>query len=931
MSRRKRMMEELERDIREHIARETQENIDRGMSPDEARFAALRKFGNMRRVKEDTRGIWTLVWLEQLWQDVRYALRMLRKSPGFTAVAVLTLALGIGANTAMFSVTNAVLLRMLPVRDPQQLVLLDWTAPGWPDGSVLSGLAGSWDKDESGRLISTSFSYPTFEQIQARNHVFSSVASLAGNGSGLNVSYNGQPRRADGELVSGTFFSTLGVQPILGRALVEEDDRIEASPAAVISYGYWQQRFAGDAKIVGRRISVNSVPFTIVGVCPRGFDGVETGRSVDVWLPMHTQPQVEPRWTPTAKSSDKRTHQPQASLFDVRDGWWVVIVGRLLPGTSEQQARAALEVIFQQSIAAGAASGSGGDASSKPGNTPHLEVQPGGKGLEGVRGTLLKPLYILMTVVGLVLLIACINVANLLLARGTSRHREVAVRLAVGANRSRIVRQLVTESVLLALVGGIAGLLFAFWGTDALIALMGGGADSIRLNVSPDPHVLAFTGAISVLAGILFGLSPALRSTRVELTPALKEATGESLLVSTGHRVFPLQLGGALVVAQVSLSLLLLVGAGLFARTLLNLERVNVGFDARDLLLFGIDPTQAGYRDQRLVEFYQELTRRIEALPGVRSVSLSHSTLVGGGGNFQTISKIPGYVPKPAEQVGAAIDWIGPNFFETMGIHVLLGRTNNEGDTQTSPKVMVVNEQFVRQFLGSTNPIGVRIGRGDSDNNETEIVGVVPDSKVFKLREDDLAAMYVPWLQNMDVNGPMNFEVRTAGDPAGLVNAVRRAAQGMNSNIALYDVKTEAEQIDQSLSQERLFARLTSFFGALAAILACVGLYGVMAFAVSRRTREIGIRVALGASRAGIVKMVLRDACALLGMGVALGIAAALGASRLISSMLFGVTAGDPYTYAIVAIALAAAALAACWIPARRAMRVDPMVALRYE
>src|SRR5438552_3290784 len=491
-----------------------------------------------------------------LTQDLRYGLRMLARNPGFTAVAVIPLALGIGANTAIFSLIDAVLLRMLPVQNPRQLVLLDWASHGWPEGTV-NGLSGTWDHDKNGRLTSTSFSYPIYEQIRARNQVFSSVTALAGNGSELNVGYNGQPGRADGELVAGTFFSTLGVQAVLGRALTPADDRAGARPAAVISHGYWERGFGGDPGIVSRAITLNGVAFTIVGVSPPEFYGVQPGRSVEIWLPLHTQPQVEPRWGTT--------------LLEAGDNWWVVIMGRLKPGVSEQQARAEVEVILQQSIVAGR------NPAPKPEIVPHLGMESCSKGLNELRHQFSKPLFILMVVVGLVLLIACANVANLLLARATSRQKEIAVRLAVGAGRGRLVRQLLTESVLLAGLGGAVGLFLAFWGTNVLAAFMATGREPVALSVSPDPRVLGFTAAVSVLTGILFGLFPALRSTRVDLAPALKESALDLSAATPVKRGLWLGLARGLVVTQVAVSLLLLVGAGLFVRTLMNLQNVNTG------------------------------------------------------------------------------------------------------------------------------------------------------------------------------------------------------------------------------------------------------------------------------------------------------------------------------------------------------------------
>jgi predicted permease len=861
-----------------------------------------------------------------LFQDLRYGFRMLAKSPGFTMVAVLSLALGIGANTAIFSLIDAVLLKLLPVPNPQQLVLLDWTSQGTPwDSGVMNSISGNMDWDDSGRTTSPSFPYPVYDEISAHNHVFSGVLALAANETEVNLSYNGEPGRADGELVSGSFFSTLEVQPILGRTFTLDDDRIGAEPVAVISYGYWEQRFGRDPRAVGQKVTVNAVPFTIVGVSPPEFYGVQPGRAIEIYLPLHTQPRVEPRWSPSGTDQSDQSKPPLPTLFEERTHWWLLIMGRLKPGVTEQQARAGLDVLLQQTIAPEV------KPTAKPQTVPHLGLESGSQGLEYLRRQFSKPLFILMTVVGLVLLIACANVANLLLARASTRQKEIAVRLAVGAKRSRLVRQLLTESVLLAGMGGVLGLVLAFWGTDLLVALMSSGREPVTLNVSPDPRVLGFTVAVSVATGILFGFSPALRSTHVELAPALKESA--AMLPGVGRRGLRLGLGKTLVVAQVALSLLLLVGAGLFVRTLMNLEHVNAGFNQQNLLLFGIDPTQDGYQGQRLADFYLEFTRRLEVLPGVRSVSMSNHTLVGGGMSEQDFH-IPGYAPKPGQkpdEAEAFVNWVGPKFFETMGIPLLLGRTIGERDTAGAPKVVVVNKEFAREFLRGDNPVGLRFGFGDpKEPTDIEIIGMVADSKFSDLHRDVPPTIYVPCFQSKRLGG-IHFEVRTAGEPRQMAASVRRAAQGMDPNLALYDVKSQMEQIDQSLFQERLFARLTGFFGLLAALLACIGVYGIMAFAASRRTREIGIRMALGAGRGEIMEMVLRETLLLVAIGVAAGIGVALEASRLVSTFLFGLKPNDPMTIVIAAVLMVAAAALAGHVPARRASRVQPMVALRYE
>ena len=923
-----RIEHELDEEVRAYVNQVTSEKIQSGLSPREARRTALIELGGVEQVKEQVRQVRIGAFVDTLLKDVSLGFRMLRQAPGFTAVAVLSLALGIGANTAIFSLIDAVLLKTLPIQNPQELVAMNWHSMGEPD--VWNGLSGNINGDASGRTTSPSFSYPMYEQLRTRNHVFSNVLALAANGSQFNLGYRGEPGRAEGELISGTFFATLGVQPALGRMLTPDDDRLGSSPAAVISYRYWEGHFGRDPGIVGRSVTLNGVPFTVVGICPPEFFGVQPGRAVDVWVPLHQQPQVEPRWAPQPEPADGKTIAPD--LFEQRRSWWVVMLGRRKPGVTEQQAQAEADVILQQSMAHDIKAGT------KPETIPHLEVTAGSQGLDNLRREFSKPLGILMAVVGLMLLISCANVANLLLARGTSRQKEMAVRLAIGASRPQLVRQLLTESILLAALGGALGLVLAFWSTDLLVAFMSSGNDPLHLTVRPDPWVLGFTATVSVLTGILFGLAPALRSTRLDLTPALKASEARELGAASGtsRQGRRLELGKTLVVAQVSLSLLLLVGAGLFLRTLSNLENVNTGFKERNLLLFGIDPTQGGYEGQRIASFYQELMRHVAAQPGVRSVTMSGQTLIGGGMNTRgTFIQNP---PKNAGKAGGVIAYVnevGPNFFETMEIPLVLGRTIHEADVVGAPKVAVVNEEFAHRFLDGSSPIGRRFGFDKlvfdkKGSGEFEIVGVVGNARYDDLRHDIPTTIYLAALQDTTL-GAVHFEVRTAGDPNLLVPAIRRVAQGLDNNLALYDVRSQTEQIEETLFQERLFARLTGFFGALALLLGCTGVYGVMAFAVTRRTREIGIRIALGAKRGEIVSMVLGETLTLVAIGVALGVLAALAAERLVASFLFGLKPNDPLTIAGAALLMVVSAAFAGYVPARRASRVDPMVSLRYE
>lgn len=921
--RRARTERQLDAELRFHLERQIADYVTTGMSPEEARRRARLEFGGLDQVKEECRDVGAARFVESLIQDVRYGLRQLRRNPGFTAVAIITLALGIGANTAIFSLIDAVMFKMLPVQQPQQLVVLNWASQGHP--YFIHGIDGWLEKDKSDRYTSTAFSYPVFETIRARNHVFSGVFGFYGDDT-FNVSAGGQAAVAPGEFVSGAYFSTLGVKAVIGRTLTPADDISGASPAAVISSSYWMNRFGGDPAVIGKAITVNDVPFTLVGVAAPKFGGLQPGRLADVWIPLHTHPQVDRDWwwLPNGQS-----------IFSAGGEWWVAVVGRLKSGVTDQQASAQVTAILQQATA-----GIEKPPAHRPFGVslkaPHVEVTSAANGMAALRREFSRPLLVLMALVALVLLIACANVASLLLARSTSRRREVAVRIALGAGRRRLIRQLLTESVLLSATGGLIGVILAYWASDALLGFMRNASEPAHLQVSPDLRVLAFTGIVSALTGILFGLAPALSGTRFDLTPALKERAGGA--IGTGHPLRGMRFGlrDALVASQIAIALLLLIGAGLFIRTFRKLADQDLGFEHRNLLLFSIDPTQAGYKGEKLAIFYRELQRRIEAVPGVLSASLSRHWLVNDGWGGEGIS-IQGYTPKPGEEIGnGSIDTylhlVGSRFFQTYGIPLLLGRTINDGDIEGSPKVGVINHAFARKYFGNAYPIGRRFGfGGEKNSSDIAIVGVVGDTTYGDLRQPPPPTIYVPYAQRLTQLGAMNFEVRTARDPKNWINPVRRTVHRLDKRLPLSDVETQHEQIDRATFEERLFASLTSIFGVLALVLACVGLYGAMAYAVARRTNEIGVRMALGAQKRDVLRLVLGQGMILALIGVGIGILGALGFARFLASLLYGVKATDPITFIAVSLILTIVALLACYIPARRAAKVDPMIALRHE
>jgi predicted permease len=824
-----------------------------------------------------------------LFKDIRYAIRSLLKRPGFTAVVVLLLALGIGANTAIFSLLDAVLLRMLPVQHAEQLVEVSRT---------------------SAQGLATGFSYPAFQQFRDRNRVFSEM--LAVSKTPLRTTDDSSGEAANGQYVSGNYFSLLGVRVQTGRPLVPEDDQVSnggGAPVAVISYRFWQRRFGGDSSVVGKPIAVEGKPFAIVGVTPPEFFGLQVGSAPDFWIPIATEPLLRPK-----------------SWLGLGNYNWLSVVGRLKPGVSSDRARADLDLIFTQ-VLTESSSGSENEHDRREFLSQKIQVTSASNGLSRLRQQFSKPLLILMVVVALVLLIACANIANLLLARATSRRREFAVRLALGASRYRLIRQLLTESLLLSFLGGLAGLLLAFWGSSFLVHLMSSSQTPIELELGPNLSVLAFAAMASLLTNVVFGVVPALRATRINVNDALKE---NSLSVS-GSRSGAV-LGKALVVSQVALSLVLVIGAGLFVRSLRNLKTLDAGFDRDNVLLAGVNPGKAGYEDTALANFYRRVLEQTRQIPGVQSSSFSMLTPISGGGVDYPAS-VEGHAAQPNEDPTVYVNSVSPKYFETLGTPLLLGRDFSEQDGANMPRVAVINETMMNYYFRGTDPIGRRVTLGSGQ--PMTIIGVVKDAKYMSLRESAHRTVYKNCMQDEKIMGSLTLEVRTIGNPERVVNALRKEVDALASNVPLTGLHTLAGQVDQSLIQERMMATLSGFFGLLALLLACVGLYGVMSHNVARRTREIGIRMALGAQRADMIRMVLRESLVLVALGIAIGMPIALAATRLaasqISGLLFGLSATDARTIGLAMFLLTGITMLAACLPARRATKVDPLVALRYE
>ena len=830
--------------------------------------------------------MWGWTSLQRFGQDLRYGLRLIGRSKGFTAVAVLSLALGIGANTAMFSITDALMLRTLPVRNPERLVTLS-------EGDFFF------------------FQYPTFQKFRNLKQVFSDVTAVClirrsnvivnGPGGGLDAGTIGVG------LVSGTYFSTMGANALIGRTLTTDDDRIPGGhPVAVISYRYWERRFGREPGVVGRTLTLNGTTYTILGVTAPGFSGDWIGEPTSLWIPIAMQSQV-------------MLERP--GLLSNPNPPWIRILARLHPGVTLSAAQSATQVLNQQILRDLAGPNPPPNTLREIGKL-HLDVNPAARGFSPRRSSLGRPLVVLLSVVGLVLLIACANIANLLLARSTARQREIAVRLALGAGPRRILRQLLTESLLLATLGGALGILIAVWGTSALLKIVASGRLALELDVHPDGRIFAFTAALCILTGLLFGLAPAVRATRVALLTALKGSGAGS----PGR----FSLGKALVIAQVALSIVLLIGAGLFVRTLRNLKSQDLGFDRDHVLLIWTAPDHVGRQGASLATFYETVQSQISTLAGVVSASPSAFGLMGSQGGGSPV-KVPGYKPSPNEDRFVPWSLVAPRFFSTVGMRLELGRDFNERDTEKAPRVAIVNESFARHYFGGENPVGKRFGMRRDTGDEIEIVGLVRDAKYNTAREKNLMMIYIPFRQDLGHLFSMCLTVRTTHESGGLTARIRDELRSLDRSLPILAIESIEQQVDESLVQERLIATLSGFFGALALLLASIGLYGVMSYIAARRTNEIGIRLALGASRAGVLWMALRETVALVILGIAIGVPGALAAGRLISTLLFGVSASDPVTVTAASGLMIAVAMLAGFVPARRASKVDPMVALRYE
>lgn len=835
--------------------------------------------------------------MDTFWQDLRYGLRTLVKNPGFTVIAVLTLALGLGANTAIFSLTDQILLRLLPVENPKELVVL--RSPGPKQGRVWS------DGDNA-----SPFSYPLYKEIRDNNNVFSGL--LARFAISLSVAGEGQTERANGELVSGNYFDVLGVRPVIGRVFNDEDDRVAgAGQVIVLSHAYWSRHFGGDPNILNKTLIVNGVVMTVVGVSGAGFTGVQVGQTPDIFIPISMKAQMTPNWD---------------GLDNHRD-YWLAIIGRLKPGLNRAQAEEAFAPFYRQILEKVLPlAGRFSPETEQRFLEKRMFMDPGSRGRAILQREVKEPLLVLMGMVGLVLLIACANVANLLMARGAARQREIAIRMAVGAGRWRLIRQFLVESLTLSLIGGGVGLLVASWTTGVLVSSIPEGMGAIGLSAGLDLRLLLFTIALSVVTGLLFGVMPALKATRLNLEATLREQ-GSS--VSGGLSQVRFRKG--LVVSQVVLTTVLLVGAGLFARSLNNLRHLDLGLRPDNIFTFSIAPELNGYTPERTIALFDQLHQNLAALPGVESLSESVMAAFTDSTAGSNIT-VDGYQANEGEDMNVSQNYIGPDYFSTMGIPLLEGREFRASDTASSPKVAIINETMARRFFANRSPIGSRFafGAGDKTRPDIEIVGVVKDSKHATVREERGPFVCLPYSQLKSI-GEISFYVKAKQDVAAMTTVARRELAQLDGNLPVFRIKTLEGQIDESIFNDKFLTFLSMCFALLAALLASIGLYGVMAYTVTRRTREIGIRMALGATRGIVSWLILREVVVLAVIGLVVGLPAAYGLGRFTESLLFGVKATDPLVFAGAGLLLISATLLGGYLPARKAASIDPLVALRCE
>ncbi len=908
-----RRSEALREEIELHLAEKAAELQADGMTAERARAESRRRFGNVGLKHEESREIWMTRFLSELGQDVRYGCRTMIANKAFSALAVLLLALGIGANTAIYSFMESILLRSLPVADPESLVVLNWHSPPPYNANkqwvhVMHGVQGLAWPGGKGVMVSGMFPYGALETLREENPVFSTLFGYF-NGLTRNLSIHGQATSARAEYVTGEYFRGLAVLPAAGRLIDSEDDRPGAAPVAVISFATSQNRFGGPPNAIGQSILLDNVPCTVIGVAPPEFFGVDPAAAPDLYLPLHTNVLLD-----GARA---------ARMYGDENFYWIEMMGRLRPDVSMSQAQAALAPRFHQWV------GTTAKTDGERAKLPALILNPGAEGLGSLRRQYSKPLYVLLAMVGLILAITCANIANLLLARAAARTREMAVRLSLGAGRFRVVRQLLTESVMLASLGGAFGVLFAIWGVRSLTLLLSKGQENFALHAELNWSVLGVTAALSVVCGLLFGLAPAIQSTRPDVMPSLKNGRG-------GGRRRAQQV---LVVAQIALSFLLLVAAGLFVRTLNKLHSVQLGYARENILLFSLNARQAGHRDPEITTFYADLRKRFESIPGVSSATLSHSSIISAGhagATYRGTMKIGA-----ATIAGAGVMLVGPRFLTTMQIPILAGREIDDRDQPGSTPVAVIGERLARTYFGNGNPVGRRItfvdnepapsqrGEDSKSNRDLEIVGVSADVRYGDLKEGNPMTVFAAVSQFSPDR--VTYALRTAGDPLRYVRSVHEIVREADSRIPVTNVITQAAEIDRTISRELTFAKLCTGFAVLALLIACVGLYGTMSYNVARQVGEIGTRMALGAQRGAVVWMVLRRVLLLAAVGLAISVPAALSASQLVKSFLFETQPNDPGTLALAGVVLLSAAILAGYAPARRASRIDPLKALRHE